>query len=98
MTEQAATNAQPKFEIQRVYLKDMSLEQPNSPGILFTPENPQVDIQIALNAEQAGEGIYEVTLGVQVTASSPDEFGKFVRGEVERWSKVVRENNIKAGQ
>ena len=37
-------------------------------------------------------------MGVQVTASSPDEFGKFVRAEVERWGKVVRDNNIKAGQ
>ena len=37
-------------------------------------------------------------MGVQVTASSPDDFGKFVRNEVERWGKVVRENNIKAGQ
>jgi len=37
-------------------------------------------------------------MGVQVSASSPDEFGKFVRSEVERWGKVVRENNIKAGQ
>ena len=73
MTEQAATNAQPKFEIQRIYLKDMSLEQPNSPGILFTPENPQVDIQIALNAEQAAEGVYEVSLGVQVTAKQGDK-------------------------
>ena len=37
-------------------------------------------------------------MGVQVSASSPDEFGKFVRSEVERWGKVIRENNIKAGQ
>jgi tripartite-type tricarboxylate transporter receptor subunit TctC len=37
-------------------------------------------------------------MGVQVTASKPDEFGKFIRNEVDRWGKVVRENNIKAGQ
>ena len=37
-------------------------------------------------------------MGVQVTASSPDQFGSFLRNEVERWGKVVRDNNIKAGE
>jgi len=37
-------------------------------------------------------------MGVQVASSSPDEFGKFIRNEVDRWGKVVRENNIKAGE
>jgi tripartite-type tricarboxylate transporter receptor subunit TctC len=37
-------------------------------------------------------------MGVQVTASRPEDFGKFIRNEVDRWGKVVRENNIKAGQ
>ncbi len=37
-------------------------------------------------------------MGVVITSSSPDEFGRFVRQEVDRWSKVVKDNNIKAGQ
>jgi tripartite-type tricarboxylate transporter receptor subunit TctC len=37
-------------------------------------------------------------MGVQVASSSPDDFGKFIRNEVDRWGKVVRENNIKAGE
>lgn len=37
-------------------------------------------------------------MGVQVTASSPDQFGSFLRNEVDRWGKVVRDNNIKAGE
>jgi tripartite-type tricarboxylate transporter receptor subunit TctC len=37
-------------------------------------------------------------MGVQVAASSPDDFGKFIRNEVDRWGKVVRENNIRAGE
>ena len=32
-----------------------------------------------------------------VVASSAEEFGKFVAGEVERWARVVRENKIKPG-
>lgn len=39
-----------------------------------------------------------VQMGVQVTASSPEQFGSFVRNEVERWGKVVREHNIRAGE
>ena len=39
-----------------------------------------------------------VQMGVAVTASSPDELGKFVAGEVSRWGKVVRDNKIKAGE
>lgn len=41
--EQAVT---PVFQIQRVYLKDLSLEQPNSPAILLEQEQPSLDIQL----------------------------------------------------
>jgi hypothetical protein len=33
-----------------------------------------------------------------VVASSPDEFGKFLANEVERWARVVRDNKINAGE
>ena len=54
------------FQIQRVYLKDLSLEQPNSPPILLEQEQPQVDIQLA-SAAEAAEGIYEVCVTATVT-------------------------------
>ncbi|MFZ2738182.1 MAG: tripartite tricarboxylate transporter substrate binding protein [Burkholderiaceae bacterium] len=38
-----------------------------------------------------------IQMGVLVTASSPEDFAKFIQKEVEMWGKVVRENNIKAG-
>ena len=50
-----ADNHEPVFQIQRVYLKDMSLEQPNSPGILLSQETPSVDIQIGIGSAQIGE-------------------------------------------
>ncbi|MFN5809983.1 MAG: protein-export chaperone SecB, partial [Burkholderiales bacterium] len=46
-----ADNLEPVFLIQRVYLKDMSLEQPNSPAILLSQDQPAVDIQIGLDSE-----------------------------------------------
>jgi preprotein translocase subunit SecB len=40
----------PVFQIQRVYLKEASLEQPNSPAILLEQEQPNVDIQLGVEA------------------------------------------------
>ena len=43
------------FQIQRIYLKDLSLEQPNSPQILLEQGQPQVEINLALGAEPISE-------------------------------------------
>jgi len=63
-----ADTPDPIFLIQRMYLKDLSLEQPNSPAILLSQEQPAVDIQIGLGAEQVGEGVFEITVTATVTA------------------------------
>ena len=52
----------PVFQIQRVYLKDMSLEQPNSPAILLEQAQPNLDIQLGVQAEGVAEGVYEVSV------------------------------------
>ena len=57
----------PVFQIQRMYLKDLSLEQPNSPQILLEQQPPQVDISLAMGAEGVGEGVYEVSVTATVT-------------------------------
>ena len=54
------------FNIQRVYLKEASLEQPNSPGIFLEQEAPSVDIQLAVEAGQVAEGIFEVAVTATV--------------------------------
>jgi preprotein translocase subunit SecB len=66
------TNA-PVFQIQRVYLKDMSLEQPNSPQILLEQAQPQVEINLALGAEGVSDGIYEVSVTATVTTKVGDK-------------------------
>src|SRR5262245_32085886 len=63
----AEAHTNPVFQIQRVYLKDLSLEQPNSPKILLEQQQPQVDINLALSAEGIGEGSYEVCVTATVT-------------------------------
>lgn len=66
-------NNTPVFQIQRVYLKDLSLEQPNSPGILLEQKQPNVDIQLAVAATTVADGVYEVTVTGTVTTKVEDK-------------------------
>ena len=70
MSEEQAT---PVFQIQRVYLKDLSLEQPNSPAILTSTDQPSVDIQLGVGMEQVADGIVEVTVTATVTTKIEDK-------------------------
>ena len=63
----------PVFLIQRVYLKDASLEQPNSPAILLEQEQPSVDIQLGVEAQQAADGMYEVAVSATITTKIKDK-------------------------
>ena len=59
----------PVFQIQRLYLKDLSLEQPNSPLIFLEQSQPHVDINLGLGVEPVGEGMYEVSVTATVTTT-----------------------------
>lgn len=63
----------PVFQIQRVYLKEASLEQPNSPAILLSQEQPTVDIQLGVSAEPAADGVYEVAVTATVQTKIGDK-------------------------
>ena len=63
----------PVFNIQRVYLKGASLEQPNSPAILLEQEQPAVDINLGVNAENVAEGVFEVTVTATVQTKIQDK-------------------------
>jgi preprotein translocase subunit SecB len=63
----------PVFQIQRMYLKDLSLEQPNSPQILLEQAQPQVDINLGMAAGSVADGIYEVTVTATVTTKVKDK-------------------------
>jgi preprotein translocase subunit SecB len=57
---------EPVFQIQRVYLKETSLEQPNSPAILREQEQPVVDIQLGVEGKPVADGMYEVVVTATV--------------------------------
>jgi preprotein translocase subunit SecB len=64
---------EPVFQIQRVYLKEASLEQPNSPAILLEQESPTVDIQLGVNALPVADGIFEVSVTATVQTKIKDK-------------------------
>ena len=63
----------PVFQIQRVYLKEASLEQPNSPAILLEQEQPSVDIQLGVEAAPVAEGVFEVCVTATVQTKIKDK-------------------------
>ena len=61
-------NEQPVFGIEKLYVKDLSVEVPNAPEIFLEREAPQVEIQLNTGGRAVGDGVYEVVLTVTVTA------------------------------
>ncbi len=64
MTEQEA----PTFAIEKLYIKDFSLEVPNAPAIFLERDTPEVGLQLQTGALKVGDDIFEVTLTATVTA------------------------------
>jgi len=82
MTEQtnhdhAATQeeaVEQQFAIQKIYLKDVSFESPQAPDIFVATEwSPEVNVQVANNARQLGEGVFETALTITATATHNEE-------------------------
>lgn len=68
----AEQDQSPVFQLQRMYLKDLSLEQPNSPQILLEQAQPQVDIQLGMAAEAIADGVFEASVTATVTTKVGD--------------------------
>lgn len=64
---------QPVFGIEKLYIKDLSIEVPHAPEIYLERETPQVEIQLGTAGRGLGDGAYEVVLTVTVTAKQEDK-------------------------
>lgn len=71
MSEQQSN--QPVFSIEKLYVKDLSLEIPNAPHAFLERETPTVDIQLHHNSSAVEDGLYQTTLTVTVTAKVNDK-------------------------
>ncbi|MBI2748102.1 MAG: protein-export chaperone SecB [Burkholderiales bacterium] len=69
----ATTEQQPAFQIEKIYVKDLSFELPNAPQVFMQSENPQLEIQVRNDAQQFAEALYEVVVTVTVTARLKDK-------------------------
>ncbi len=59
---------QPVFSIERLYVKDLSLEVPNAPQIFLENGEPEVDMRVSTASTKLEDGIYSVDVTVTVTA------------------------------
>ena len=57
----------PAFNMQRVYLKDLSLEMPNAPHVFLEQETPQVEVSVNVGGQRLAETVFESTVTATVT-------------------------------
>lgn len=64
---------QPVFSIEKVYVKDTSLEVPHAPQIFLERDQPEIEIQLHTGSQKVDEGFFNVMLTVTVTAKLPED-------------------------
>lgn len=72
MPEATTEGAPQKFEIQKIYVKDVSFETPGSPKVFTEKWNPKTDVRIHAENFRLGENLFEVCLTIQITATQEE--------------------------
>ncbi len=67
------SDEQPVFSIEKIYVKDLSIEVPNAPQIFLERETPSIEVQIQSAAQAVGDGLFEVALTVTVNAKEGEK-------------------------
>ncbi|AGX86891.1 protein-export chaperone SecB [Candidatus Symbiobacter mobilis] len=68
-----ADSQDPVFQIQRIYMKEASLEQPNSPAILLEKQAPAVDLHLNVHTATVADAVFEITVTATVHAKIQDK-------------------------
>lgn len=68
MTDATVQDNQPVYSIEKIYVKDLSLEVPNAPQIFLEREAPQVDVQLHHVSNKVDEGVFQTELTLTITA------------------------------
>ena len=68
----------PQVSILVQYAKDLSFENPNAPMSLQSGGQPKIEVNVAVNAKRAGEGVFEAELKITAKATAEDETTSFV--------------------
>jgi preprotein translocase subunit SecB len=64
---------QPGFALEKLYLKDVSVEVPNSPEIFTSRETPKVGVELNNETKPLADGYFEVSLQITVTSKIDDK-------------------------
>ena len=65
--------AGPAFTVEKIYVKDVSFEAPNSPAIFNEATQPELQLNLSQKVQQLAENAFEVVLGVNLTCKSGDK-------------------------
>ena len=68
MTDTTTEQEAPQFAIEKLYIKDLSLEVPNAPAIFLENENPEISLQLQTGVQRLSEDAFEVVLTATVTS------------------------------
>lgn len=74
----AAQQANPTFEVQRIYLKDLSFESPTAPAVFTKEFKPEAGVELHSGNRKLGEDVYEVEIHLTLTVKSGDEVAYLV--------------------
>lgn len=80
-SEATSETSQPLFQLQTIYLKDLSLEQPNSPAIFLEQKMPDLQINVNVGVESLAETTYETSVTVTLTAKVGDRTAYLIEGK-----------------
>ncbi|MBK8759501.1 MAG: protein-export chaperone SecB [Sulfuritalea sp.] len=67
------SDEQPVFSIEKIYVKDLSIEVPNAPQVFLERETPSIEVQIQSAAQAVGDGLFEVALTITVNAKEGEK-------------------------
>ncbi len=71
--QETKTEKEPHFNIQKLYLKDCSIEQPNSPAVFINQTSPEIDIQLDISVTRLEEIVFEVVVKSVLTIKQQEK-------------------------
>ncbi len=73
-----------QFALQRIYVKDLSFEAPNSPAVFQQPFKPKVGLDLNTSSQKVGEDLYEVVIKVTAQVTHSEEGTTSFLAEIEQ--------------
>lgn len=89
---QQASDEAPIFRLQKLYVKDLSFENPNAPEIFLEKQEPKVEVNLGLKNKKLENDHWEVTLSITATVTNGNGGKTLFIAEVEHCGVFVLKN------